>query len=118
MNDLCTASDVRLQPCVRYTGESVWSGETLEKDSVVHSFKRRTDIEEGKEGDLILIDSRSDVGENSEYGCLCEIISAETGLEFRKQIISRQVTSELSQDQLLYDIWHEWKVWYKPVVFY
>ena len=65
MNDLCSASD-GLQPCVRQTGESVWSREALEKDSVVHSIKRRTYIEEGKEGDLILIDGRVNVGENSE----------------------------------------------------
>ena len=71
---------------------------------MVHSIKRRTDIEEGKEGDLILIDGRVDVGENSEYGCLCGMISAETGLEFWKQTISRQVTSELRQDQLLNDL--------------
>ena len=70
---------------------------------MVHSIKRRTDIEEGKGGDLILIDGRVDIGENSEYGCLCEMISAETGLEFWKQTISRQVMSELSQNQLLND---------------
>ena len=52
--------------------------------------KRRTYIEEGKEGDLILIDGRVDFGENSEYGCLCGMISAESGLEFWKQTISRQ----------------------------
>ena len=66
MNDLCSTSDVRLQPCVRPTGESVWSGESLEKDSVVHSIKRRTDIEEDKEEDLISINGRVDVGENFE----------------------------------------------------
>ena len=62
---------------------------------MIHSIKRRTYIEEGKEGDLILIDGRVNVGENSEYGCFCGMISAETGLEFWKQTISRQVTSEL-----------------------
>ena len=45
------------------------------------------------------------------------MISAETGLKFWKQTISRQVTSELRQDQLLNDHWHEWKVWYWLVVF-
>ena len=118
MNDLCLASDVRLQPSVRHTGESVWSGKTLEKGSVSHSIKRRTDIEEGKEGDLILIDGRVEVGEDSEYGCLCGMISAETRLEFREQTISRLVRSEPSQDQLLNDLWHEWKVRNWPVVFY
>ena len=54
----------------------------------------------------------------SEYSCLCGMISAQTGLKFWKQTIIRQVTSELSQDQLLNDIWHEWKVWYWPIVFY
>ena len=41
---------------------------------MVHRIKRRTKIEEGKEGDLILIDGRVNVGENSEYGCLCGMI--------------------------------------------
>ena len=99
MNDLLSASDVRFQTCVRHTGESVWSGETLEKDSVIHIIERRTDIEEGKEGDLVLMNGRVDVWENSEYGCLCGVIFAETGLKFREQTISCQVTSELRQDQ-------------------
>ena len=33
---------------------------------LVHSIKRRTNIEEGNEGDLVLIDGRIDVGEHSE----------------------------------------------------
>ena len=68
---------------------------------MVHSIKHRTDI---KEGDLILIDGRVDIRENSEYSCLCGMICVETKLEFWKRTISRQVTSEPSQDQLLNDL--------------
>ena len=63
---------------------------------MVHSIKRCTNIKEGEERDLILIDGRVDVRENSEYSCLGGMISAEAGLKFWKQAICRQVLSELS----------------------
>ena len=49
---------------------------------MVHSIKRCTDIEEGEEVDLVLIDGRVDARQNSEYSCHGGMISAETGWIF------------------------------------
>ena len=75
MNILCLHGDVGIQPCKLHARKSMAQNE----DSVVHSsIKRCTDIEEGDEADLVLIDGRKD----SKYSCLGGMISAELGLIF------------------------------------
>ena len=64
MNNLCSPGDVGFQPCIRHA-RKVYR-KALKKDSVVHSIKRCTDIEEGDEVDLVLISGRVNVRKDSK----------------------------------------------------
>ena len=54
MNRLCTTDDEGLHPVERRTRYSVWNGQLVQLDRMVHRVKRGTNVEQGKKRNLPL----------------------------------------------------------------